>query len=292
MISKSLINQPEGNCPYLGFIDDIHTRMAFPAEQNVCHKCKPLTPPKASHQREFCLSTRFSECPVFPTEQAKPLPKELSFYDSSTLGRSRKVSIPSFIAGSVLLIIIAIWLIKFPPWAPERLSDIGTNTPTIENFLVDYTRTVLITTSTPTVEPTATQLPPTQTSTPVLPHLVETPFGLENKLVVHQVLTGENLTMLAATYNTSVEAIQAINVITDKFMRVNSLLVIPVNQTDVAAYPQFQAVLITEEDTTFEELATQYAVELSLLSQVNLLPEDYAFQIGEWVLIPSKSTTP
>lgn len=292
MIPKPLVYTQEGNCPFLGFRDDKNTRMAFPAEQNVCHKCKPLNPPKASHQREYCLTTKFSECSIFPTEQGKPLPKELSFYESSTLGISRKVSIPSIIAGSVLLILIAIWLIKFPPWAPVALSETHTITPNVENSLIDTTQAVVIPTASPTLEPTTTQLPPTPTSTPVLPHLIETPFGLENKLVVHQVLAGENLTMLAATFNTSVEAIQAINVITDKFMRVNTLLVIPVNHTDVSAYPRFQALLIDEPDTTLEELATQYAVELSLLGQVNHLPEDYSFQIGEWVLIPSTSTTP
>jgi len=177
-----------------------------------------------------------------------------------------------------------LWLMR-PVWA-AAFSPAATSTPTL-------TMQAVTTTLTATLLPSATTTPalPTLTSTPVPPHLLETPVGLTHKLLVHQVKDGESLILLAETYQTSAEAIQTINLSNGTFWA-GSLIVIPVGQTDVTAYPRFKVILIDTDGTLLSDLAARYSVDAGTLAQDNSLPADYIFHKGEWALIPAGQQTP
>ncbi len=65
------------SCPYLGLRDDPHTAIAFPSRENHCHKTRPVSFISKDHQRQFCLSERCVECPVYAVKNAKTLPRGL-----------------------------------------------------------------------------------------------------------------------------------------------------------------------------------------------------------------------
>jgi len=64
-------------CPYVGLVDDVNTYSEFPSDMNYCHRSQPITLPILVHQREYCLSARYSECPMLSTTKFKKLPPEL-----------------------------------------------------------------------------------------------------------------------------------------------------------------------------------------------------------------------
>src|SRR3990172_7711867 len=60
-------------CPSLGLMDDSDTSLAFPSVWNCCHRARPIVPPILKHQREFCLSENYQQCPVFLLQQTAPI---------------------------------------------------------------------------------------------------------------------------------------------------------------------------------------------------------------------------
>jgi hypothetical protein len=291
MISKEPQRKPENTCPHLGFSHDQRTAMAYPSEHNLCHRCTPPNSPKSSHQQDVCLTEQYSECPVFQTKKLQTMPPELLSEQTGNWDWTGKMTLGITLLALVFLGAVFFWFAR-SGWAPALFSSSNNSkstTETISNTLT-FTQTALTATTSPTA--TATKVAPTLTSTPIAPHLLETPIALSNTLVVHQVKEGDSLVGLAALYNTSTESIQAINISSLKFMWVDTLVVIPVGQTDVSGTPQLKAILINEEGTTLEEVAELYSVDLTLLRQTNLLPETYSFRKGEWVLIPAEQVTP
>ena len=50
-------------CPYLGLIDDLSTRAAYPDGSNACHQAKPPALVVLDYQRSTCLQSAYKECP-------------------------------------------------------------------------------------------------------------------------------------------------------------------------------------------------------------------------------------
>ena len=283
-------NNSEKICPYLGIINDDRTAMAYPTYQNFCHKCVPPNIPSISHQREYCLAAKHSDCPLFLSENIQPMPPELLSSKASNSGWTGKRAI--WIALLILVLLLAaFFLLTRPGWKAAIFFSSAKVTPTVESDsgVVTLTEGQPTATLLPTV--TATIMPPTMTSTPVQPHVLETPIGIGNKLLVHQVKDAETWISLANTYHTTAEAIKAINY-NSGTLWVGSLVVIPVEQTDISAYPQFNIIQVVKESITLNDLAVQYSIDIKILSQYNLLPVTYLFHTGEWVLIPVVQKTP
>ena len=285
MTSNPIQELTEKVCPYLGFSYDSQTAMAYPSASNFCHKCVPSNIPTISHQREYCQVARYIECPIFISEITAPMPAEIKAEVTSRRNRKRKIIVGSLVG--ILLVIAALFILTqsgkgifLSPKAPVAVQ----NTAVMTSIPVSATATPL-----PTA--TATEVEPTLTSTPVQPHVLETPFGVENKFVIHQLLDGESLIVLAKKYNTSVDAIKAVNQ-ENMTLWAKTLVVIPVDQTDVSSSQRFKVILLSEKGMSIQELAVQYSVDAQLLAQVNHVPETYSFQKGEWVLIPIAQKTP
>ena len=271
----------EFTCPYLGFITDDQTAMAYPSVHNYCHHCLPPNVPKISHQREYCLADLYNECPIFLAQKDQPMPLDIQTESGKpTLSTRNQGVLLAVLVGLVVLIVALFGLNVL-----GRKMVAKAFTPTANESAITISPTVEIATATPTPSATATLAEPTLTSTPVPPHVLETPIGTANQLLVHRLLDGENLTLLAGTYQTTVAAIQAVNVENMTFWA-NSLIVIPVGQTDVSTLPRFKVIMMTDVPISIQELSTQYNVDAQVLAQFNFVPITYTFQSGEWVLIP------
>jgi len=158
-----------------------------------------------------------------------------------------------------------------------------TNTPTIT-----YTAT-LKSSATPTltqtpIPPSETPSPPIATSIPPILAL-ETPIGPDQQFIIHAVIPGEALELYARDYNTTVEAIRAINYKLPSFLPLDWFVVIPLNTTDVTDVPAFEPYAI-KQTSTVEALADLLAVDLTELRRYNRIPSGYILNPGDWVLVP------
>jgi hypothetical protein len=170
----------------------------------------------------------------------------------------------------------------------ERTSTI---TPTTIHTPVIYPVEVKAT-LTPAI-PSATPLPTRKvgTSTPTLIafHALETPIGIAHPLVIHQVQLGESLTLLSRQFGTTTSAIQQVNFNIQFPILVGTLIIIPVNQTDVSGMPSFEAYMV-ESDIPAEELAKQLMVDPAVFEYYNELKDGQMLIADEWVLVPYIST--
>lgn len=282
MTSRIPQNSSDRICIHFGFINDDKTAMGYPSMQNYCHQCEPPNTPKYSHQREYCLSANYKECPVFAAAKIGPMPKEIAIEKSREQKSTKKKLI------WMLGIIIGIAIFVGFGFAFPKL---GQNVSSLFDHVIEPTLTSDPSTAsfTPTVVSTITLTPtkaaPTMTFTPMVPRALETPFGLTNQLVVHQVKEGESLTNLAEKYATTVDAIKAVNLIVDT-LQANSLLVIPLGQADVSTLPRIKVVKVDDVSITLLDIAKEYNVDSTALSQLNQLSEQTVFKQGDWILIP------
>ena len=290
-------------CPYLGLRDDPDTQVAFPSEINFCQHVRRPAPVDLEYQRSFCLADTYAQCPVFPGYRHPSLPQDAQ--GNWPLGSSRPLAwLWIAILAAVLVIggLIGLpWLTHGRPFpdlglapptevlhpspsvltqTPQPLST-GTSTP------VYFTPTALAQTTTLASEAPATSDMGTQMPTLVLAPLgLETPIGVSPTLLIHRVLPGESLDLIAGRYHTTVAAIQALNYFLPTPLWADLPLVIPVNETRVAGLPQFQAYLVTTTGVSLKQLADSLGVDSVQLSQYNLLTEDTALTAGQWLLVP------
>ena len=160
-----------------------------------------------------------------------------------------------------------------------------TNTRT-EPVLVESTITPTITlTASATSMPTATPVTPTPTAELSL-HQLDSPIGDAYQFVIHRVLEGESLQIYAAKYNTSVEAIMAINYNLISPLWVDWIIVIPVNNTDVADLPLFEGYQIQDNEIRADSLSEKLSVSVDDFASYNDFERDHILHQGEWVLVP------
>ena len=74
---RSVYSRDNLRCPYIGLVHDVNTYSEFPSDMNYCHRSQPLALPILIHQREYCLSSRYSECPMLSSTKFKKLPPEI-----------------------------------------------------------------------------------------------------------------------------------------------------------------------------------------------------------------------
>jgi LysM repeat protein len=282
------VRDGNGNiCPFLGFIDDPETAISYPSKMNCCNHTRPVTPVSMEYQREMCLTSRFIECPIYQRVKLAPLPQELQ--ESAGFWDKLKPVIP-FIALVLVLVIgflASVWMgvLKIPGMSKPPATQAVSTTSVISSPTTS--RTVI-----PTNESTPSEIvKPTASETTVLPtnanpHYLETVIGESPSLIIHKVLDGEGYIWLAQNYNTSEEAIKAINYNLPESLWVNTILVIPVDTSDVADLPQFSAYMIEGENVTIERMAELLRLDAETLKTYNDLPEGYVLVAGEWLLIP------
>lgn len=239
------------------------------------------------YQGKVCLTLGFGNCPVYKKEAFEPLPKE---YRGSLPSRQKPKYFLSLLI--LLLVIVAgltlsglLGIIKIPGLNFPFQSTQATATFT------KPTSFVLVPPPSPTVPITETVIPTASLSTlevtPFSPHKIETPFGENPTLVIHQVRAGEGFILLAEQYGTSVEAIKAINYQLPEYLWVNNILVIPVNTRSVVGLPKFIVREISTEGMTIEDYAQRMQLNADLLKRYNALPDGYMLEMGELIIIPN-----
>jgi LysM repeat protein len=152
-----------------------------------------------------------------------------------------------------------------------------------------------IPTRTPTATPTST---PTQTPT-------STPTPTPVPPLVHQVQEGETLSVIAETYNLTVEAILALNPEVDpELIQVGQLLLIPAPTPTPGPTstpepgvptptPPNYVVHIVAPGETLSTIAEQYGIPLALLRIANdLPPDDDTIHVDQSLVIPVGTPVP
>jgi len=277
----------EGLCPFLGFCDDRDTALSYPSKFNCCYKSKPVVPVSFYHQRTSCLSKDYFSCPVYKSDSIIPLPKEIvGKFPKTEKSRLWLTLIIVIMVGLAGVILCALFGIFNLPGVPVFYGQASITPITTSDILPVETNTVIPPTLTFTqaLTPIVTDTPVAPTA--IAPHFLETPFGEIPELVLHLVQEGEGFILLANTYNTSAEAIQAINYEMGNSLFANRVIVIPVNTTDVSTLPAFTVFEVTEDNLFIETVAMGLNVDIVELCKYNHLPERYVLTKGEWLLIP------
>jgi hypothetical protein len=298
------LNQVNRTCPSLGLKDDAGSSLAFPSNWNYCHRSRPIASVRLKHQEEFCLGGKYQECPVFLSQHTVPLPEHIRAprrrvkrfgYNSC-----RNLVIALIVVIAVLTLGWGIMSQRFLPlaiWrAPQTASASAVSVTTATSVLTTMTRTVTLSvpssgsvtiTGTPTSAVTLTRTP-TPTSS-LIKHRLDIPIGTDYKFVIHRVSEGEKLEQYAAKYNTSVDAIVAVNFNLRNPVWTDVLVVIPVGFTDVAGLPIFVVYQVKEEERgiSIEALANKLRVDPLDLKYYNGMTEAWDRPlVGDLFLVP------
>jgi len=281
-------------CPSLGLVDDKDTSLGYPSKWNTCQRSRPSTSPRFEHQQEFCLGGKYGDCPLFLSPQAMPMPQDLRIPRSlsGTTGRNslRNVVIALVICIAVLAVgwrVAAGRDVSSPPteqatWTASSLAEptsMAVSPPTISVAVIPTLTLALNGAATPVAIPI---------SSPSI-HQLEQPIGTDTKFVIHKIVQGETLSQLAEQFDTSVEAILALNYSKKNPGWSGTLLVIPLGFTDFASLPSFVVYRVAEKDrgATVDKLAEYLQVDPLQLKYYNGWTNDGDRPlVGDYLLVP------
>jgi len=281
-------------CPFLGLSDDPETALSFPSPHNRCYHAKQALSVNLEFQRSYCLVANHISCEEYNSDAANPLPPNSRNGDTDTRKKS--------IFPGVLIVFLAFAVVALVFWQvlPHFFSGWGLSKHLPEVSLPVNSTVVAM--QTPSILPTKAQDTPTPTilvmnvpaipsqtftATTRSPHVLETPIGVEYKLVIHRVVAGESIMSIASQYWTTVEAIHAVNYSIPNPLLIGTLIIIPINQTDVHGLPAF-GVYEVKTDISVRALAQQLSIDPALLELYNGLGNSESLSSGDWVLVPHK----
>lgn len=278
--------QPQYSCPKLGLVNDPATFSAFPSQMNACSHVQPITTPNIAHQRSFCLNSEHINCPVFQSQPGGKMPKALTL-QTRGIAKSTLRLIMAVLA-LIVTIIIVVWFFLNKPILTGEFSPSEPD----PDLLAVATTPVTITEETATSEPSPSDLPATKTQPPSTPTqedptlALDIPIGDEVQFIIHRVAEGETLQIFANQYDTTVEAITAINYDLIVPLWTNWLVIIPLNNTDVDKLPVFEAHQVEQEHIPLADIAAQLSASVTEMQLYNNLDADHILHQGEWLLVP------
>ena len=284
-------------CPFLGLQDDTTTAYQFASYAHQCFHARPISAVKLEAQRKYCLTINHANCEEFIRTPNTALPASLRFENGSKLlEETSKRWVWIFLLVLALLTGIA-WLIRSrvpfssrnPAQAPIVVMATGLKDTATQTLITKPTQVQPTTTPTSVVAVTLTQELKTIIPAVRPPHYLETPIGLEQKLIIHRVLVGESLPSIANLYRTTTEAIQSVNYSLPIPLLIDWLVVVPTNPMDVKGLPAFKAYIVTA-DVSVTTLAQQLSISPDLLELYNGLQGEDLLNTSEWVLVPYLGT--
>ena len=159
-------------------------------------------------------------------------------------------------------------------------------TPTTSPFptltlVVPTSNSTEINTASVSITPSATLM-----MTPQSPYSLDAPIGRGQLFIIHKVANGENLTTLADTFNTSVEAILAVNYMLNVPIRVDATVIIPLQKEDTQGLSLFEPYQVTHAQIAAEALAKELETDALLFKYVNDLDDGDILRKGDWILVP------
>ena len=149
----------------------------------------------------------------------------------------------------------------------------------------------------PSSTPTLTLIPsrtPTKTVTltspPTLPpgacgHPLDAQFGAEVKFVIHRVAGGDSMDLFISKYQTSLEAIRAVNFSLHIPLWAEAIMVIPIGRTDTRGIPAFEPYQASGENMALDALAQKLNTDAQSLQKYNAF-DDSCKTFVNWLLIP------
>lgn len=276
------------SCPYLSLKYDPATYAAFPSEYNACYRCQYPQTPKISHQRAFCLSPHYIDCPILSNNNNDKLPEEIKF--------KSKNQYPKIVIGIIAFLIVMVigYMGVEESKASGGIIGMSSQTKAMSHTesptkIPRVTNIAAVDTISPTFQPSSTSSPKTMTPTKPDPVLaLETPIGGQYQFIIHRVLEGESLQYFADRYDSSREAITAVNENLIMPLWVGSIVIIPLNITETTDIPTFLAYQIEEEGITVTAVAEKYSVQKEKLAFYNDIDPEHILHQGEWLLIPQE----
>ncbi|MCB2209928.1 hypothetical protein KQH62_03435 [bacterium] len=173
-------NKPLERCPALGFKGDPITSIGEPSSWNFCHKVNPIAIPNYAQQSAICLTSEYTECPIYNYRESREMPKGLQYQQKIPIWQ--KYSKHWWVVG-ILAIPIIVWLVmsnfsaaqsSVSPEEQQMTSDaallltlIARPTETLSALPVSPTPTSTTVLATQTVTPSPTETPATPTYAPV-----------------------------------------------------------------------------------------------------------------------------
>jgi polysaccharide biosynthesis transport protein len=183
-------------------------------------------------------------------------------------------------------------LIK-PTTTEKPLVNTLTSTPTPAFLITPSPIAQLIPTHSPTE--TAIDLPMKTLAVTITPYSSKptlgpglmTPFGPNSEYVFHQVQTGESLPHLAASYQTSTDAIITVNGLEpNQPLQPGQFIIITRQVEDLEIFPV--SILSLEADTMITDIAAQYEISVDDLRYYNELGSSEFIPAGRLIIIPPK----
>lgn len=309
-------NDQINTCPFLGLNDDNTSHMAFTSPENHCYHCKPIAPIKLEHQNDYCLDPNFLTCPVFTDKEGRRMPNNLIYIeDAGSISIDKRLLWAGLILAGIAVAISLFFAFEntknseSPPSSLTSASSLfestATSLATDSTILIPNTETVPDSvTATTSPFPTLTLVAPTSNSTeintasvsitpsatlmmtPQSPYSLDAPIGRGQLFIIHKVANGENLTTLADTFNTSVEAILAVNYMLNVPIRVDATVIIPLQKEDTQGLSLFEPYQVTHAQIAAEALAKELETDALLFKYVNDLDDGDILHKGDWILVP------
>jgi hypothetical protein len=283
-MDKQKVAPTPHNCPNLGLKGDRHSVLAYASSGNHCFHCQSPTTPSLEHQVTYCLSPRYMECPVQARSASEAFPKELRYaHKRHSFARSPGGWVFPLAAVGILSVGWVLWqgilTVRSSP-APDTA---GFSSPTSLPSPSDTPGP----SETPAPVLVTTKPALTATRTPVSVRALEVPFKVDGrKFILHRVLDGEQLVLLARNFDTSIEVIQSLNYQLPETVWTNSVLIFAPGMLTVDPdLPAFTAYEVFA-DTTLEALADALDVDLPLLEHFNLCSGNCPLSAGDWIVIP------
>lgn len=281
-----------GACPHLGLADDEQTALAYPSEWNLCYRCQPPRPPDQEHQSNFCLEQAHATCPVFLAPAGGQLPNVLRFRRVRRRRSGRRlIVIFGLLALLMLLLAGAAWYAEQIKLQTDYLGTSAVQTAVILHMLSTPIETNTSVASTETVAPAATSTEVAPSPSPESARGLDQVIGDEFRFILHRIAPGENIALLARQFNTTDQAIVAVNFVLPVPIWVDWVVIIPIDRTDVSGLPAFEAYQ-AQGDVAAETLATELKVDLESFLFYNSFDPGEMVRLGDWVLVPRTAGEP
>lgn len=274
-------------CPHLGLHQDNATHMGFPSVANFCLNCKNPTQPSLAHQKSHCLGSAHVECPVYLAQGRVSMPADLRGTVSPISGNILKF-VPIFF---IVLLVIIFFVVRPMLWPKDSQIDVP---EPILPLVVQPTMISAPATQDPT--PTLSEsvaVVPIPSSTPELPRpilafeVTRVPLGGNQSYLIHVVKEQETLDLIAVNYNTTVQAIIAVNYKITPPVWVDYPIVVPVGAEDETGLPSFTVYEVKDEELISSILlAEKLTVDVESLERYNGCSNDCQFARGDVLLIP------
>jgi hypothetical protein len=281
-------------CPFIGMRHDPKTSFIFPARGNLCYHCKSPAIPSLEHQGSFCINGAYTRCPIYINAKEQLFPAQFRIKESSQ--HKLDLRLLALFIGIVLFVFVigqSGILGGIKGWSLVLIP-----APTSTAFLqpIFSATTALPQPSAMPALATKTKIPtpihiPTHTSTPTVTpqaHALDIPVQVEGRrFIIHRVLEGEGIEILAKNYATKPDVIRMLNYKIPPIVWANlAIVLLPGVQNVDPALPVFQAYQVVDQEITVEELAQKLNADAASLRFYNACPEICRLKAGDWLIVP------